>query len=54
MEPQWDFSGEIIWRPMPEQAARSRLVAEINFQKRVLFIRCILTHKEYARGAWKR
>ena len=31
-----------------------RLVAEINFQKRVLFIRDIMTHKEYARGAWKR
>ena len=31
-----------------------RLVAEINFRKRVLFIRDIMTHKEYARGAWKR
>ncbi|MGH9784206.1 MAG: type II toxin-antitoxin system HigB family toxin [Terriglobia bacterium] len=31
-----------------------RLLAEINFRKRVLFIRCILTHKEYERGAWKR
>ena len=27
MQPQWDFSGEIVWRPTPEQAARSRLAA---------------------------
>ena len=31
-----------------------RLVAAINFRKRVLFIRDIMTHKEYERGAWKR
>ena len=31
-----------------------RLVAAINFRKRVLFIRCILTHKEYEKGTWKR
>ena len=31
-----------------------RLVAEINFRKRVLFIRRILTHKEYEKGAWRR
>jgi len=31
-----------------------RLAAEIHFRKRVLFIRDILTHKEYERGAWKR
>jgi mRNA interferase HigB len=30
-----------------------RLVAEINFGRRVLFIRGIMTHKEYAKGAWK-
>jgi mRNA interferase HigB len=30
-----------------------RLIAEINFPRRVLFIRCILTHKEYSKGAWK-
>src|SRR3990172_2231842 len=27
MEPQWDFGGEIVWRPTPEQAAGSRLAA---------------------------
>src|SRR3990172_6958758 len=27
MQPQWDFSGEIVWRPTPEQAARSRMAA---------------------------
>lgn len=30
-----------------------RLLAEINFGRRVLFIRSIMTHKEYAKGAWK-
>lgn len=30
-----------------------RLVAEINFRKGVLFIRDIMTHKEYEKGAWK-
>ena len=33
---------------------RYRLVAEINFRKKVLFIRRIMTHKEYEKGAWKR
>jgi len=28
-----------------------RLVAEISFSRRVLFIRWILTHKEYEKGA---
>jgi mRNA interferase HigB len=31
-----------------------RLVAEINFRKKVLFIRSILTRKDYEKGAWKR
>jgi mRNA interferase HigB len=31
-----------------------RLIAEINFNRRVLFIREIMPHKEYVRGAWKR
>lgn len=31
-----------------------RLVAEINFRKRVLFIRDILTPKDYEKGAWRR
>lgn len=30
-----------------------RLIAEINFGRRVLFIRGIMTHKEYMKGAWK-
>lgn len=30
-----------------------RLIAEINFSRSVLFIRRIMTHKEYAKGAWK-
>lgn len=30
-----------------------RLVAEMNYIRSVLYIRAILTHKEYDRGAWK-
>jgi len=30
-----------------------RLIAEINFSRRVLFIRGIMTHREYVKGAWK-
>ena len=30
-----------------------RLIAEINFSRDVLFIRWIMTHKEYLKGAWK-
>jgi mRNA interferase HigB len=30
-----------------------RLIAEIVFRRRVLFIRAIMTHKEYEKGAWK-
>ena len=30
-----------------------RLIAEMNFTRRVVFIRCIMTHKEYLKGAWK-
>ena len=30
-----------------------RIVAEINFLRRVLFVRAILTHKEYEKGAWR-
>jgi mRNA interferase HigB len=30
-----------------------RLIAELNFARRVLFIRYIMMHKEYLKGAWK-
>ncbi len=30
-----------------------RLAAEMNFRRRVLFIRGIMTHKEYMKGEWK-
>lgn len=30
-----------------------RLIAEINFRRGVLFIRGIMTHEEYLKGAWK-
>jgi len=32
---------------------KNRLIAEINFSRTVLFIRAIMTHKEYEKGAWK-
>ena len=32
---------------------KCRLIAEINFDRRALFIRGIMTHKEYLKGAWK-
>jgi mRNA interferase HigB len=30
-----------------------RLIAKLDFQRRVLYIRFILTHKEYDEGGWK-
>ncbi|HME06291.1 MAG TPA: type II toxin-antitoxin system HigB family toxin [Bryobacteraceae bacterium] len=30
-----------------------RLVSEINFGRKVLFIRAIMTHEEYEKGTWK-
>jgi mRNA interferase HigB len=30
-----------------------RLIAEIRFSRRALFIRGIMTHNEYMKGAWK-
>ena len=30
-----------------------RLIAEVNFTRRVPFVRGIMTHKEYMKGAWK-
>jgi mRNA interferase HigB len=30
-----------------------RLIAEMSFARRVLFIRRIMTHQEYVKGAWK-
>ena len=30
-----------------------RLIAEINFQRRILFIRGIMTHGEYEKGSWR-
>jgi mRNA interferase HigB len=30
-----------------------RLIAEMNFMRRVLFVRGIMTHTEYEKGAWK-
>jgi len=31
-----------------------RLIAEINYQTGRIFLRNVLTHAEYSKGAWKR
>ena len=31
-----------------------RLIAEINYRSRIVFVRHILTHAEYDRGRWKK
>ena len=31
-----------------------RLIAEVNFRSKTLFIRQILTHKEYDEGKWRK
>lgn len=30
-----------------------RLIAQIRFEKQILYIKAVLTHKEYDKGAWK-
>jgi mRNA interferase HigB len=30
-----------------------RILAEMNFMRGVLFVRGIMTHKEYEKGAWR-
>lgn len=32
---------------------RYRLVAYIRFEKQILYIKAVLTHREYDKGAWK-
>jgi mRNA interferase HigB len=31
-----------------------RLIAEINFSRSVLFVRAIVTHKQYMKGWWNK
>lgn len=31
-----------------------RLITEINYQTGRIFLRCVLTHAEYSKGAWNR
>ncbi len=30
-----------------------RLIANIHFERQKIYVRCILTHKEYDQGKWK-
>jgi mRNA interferase HigB len=30
-----------------------RLIAHIRFEKQIVYIKAVLTHTEYDRGAWK-
>jgi mRNA interferase HigB len=30
-----------------------RLIAEMNFARKVLFIRGIMTHRDYEKGGWR-
>lgn len=30
-----------------------RLIAYIRFEKQILYIKAVLTHRDYERGAWK-
>lgn len=32
---------------------RYRLIAHIRFEKRILYVRAVLTHREYEQGTWK-
>jgi mRNA interferase HigB len=34
--------------------AKYRLISRINYRTRKVFIRAILTHADYDKGAWKR
>jgi mRNA interferase HigB len=31
-----------------------RLIADVRLERRLVFVRAVLTHVEYDRGAWKR
>jgi mRNA interferase HigB len=33
---------------------RYRLIAAVHFNRRKVYIRCVLTHADYDRGEWKR
>jgi len=42
------------WTVFNIRGNRYRLIAEIGYRSRIVFIRHILTHSEYDRGEWKR
>lgn len=42
------------WTVFNIRENRYRLIVEIGYRSRIVFIRHILTHSEYDRGEWKR
>jgi len=50
--PHADIVGK--WTIFNIRGNRYRLVAEIGYRSRIVFIRHVLTHSEYNRGCWKR
>jgi mRNA interferase HigB len=47
-----DFLGDLVVFDIGGN--KYRLIAIVNYRTHIVFIRHILTHKEYDKGAWKR
>jgi mRNA-degrading endonuclease HigB of HigAB toxin-antitoxin module len=49
-----DFSGEWITRFRPRRPSRAQLAAAIHYNRGKVYLRQMLTHSEYDKGAWKK